>query len=55
MSKKVRSPNDDRSDSLNPNNPAYQASLDNKADQLNPNNSTYYSSRRIEEEEEEEK
>lgn len=35
---KNRSPNDDRSDSKNPNNPAYQAALDNRADQLNPNN-----------------
>jgi hypothetical protein len=37
----VRCPNDDRSDSLNPNNPAYQASLDNRSNQLNPNNSRY--------------
>jgi hypothetical protein len=36
-----RTPNDDRSDSLNPNNPAYQASMDNRADQLNPNNPEY--------------
>ena len=36
-----RFPNDDRSDSLNPNNPAYQASLDNRSNQLNPNNSRY--------------
>ena len=46
MSKKSRSrtPNDDRSDSLNPKNPAYQSSLDNRSRQLNP----------LEEEEEEE-
>ena len=37
--------NDDRSDSMNPNNDAYQASLDNRADQMNPNNSAYGSSR----------
>ena len=56
MSKRSsRNPNDDKSDSLNPNNPAYQESLDNSANQQNPNNPTYYSSRGIEEEEEEEK
>ena len=32
-----RSSNDDRSNSMNPNNPAHQASQDNRADQLNPN------------------
>lgn len=36
-----RSSNDDRSDILNPNNPAYQDSTDNRADQLNPNNPEY--------------
>ena len=36
MSKKQRTSNDDRSDSLNPNNPASQASLDNRSRQLNP-------------------
>lgn len=40
-----RSPNDDRSDSMNPNDPAYQASMDNRSDQLNPNNPAYWSSR----------
>ena len=30
--------NDDRSNSLNPNNPAYKAGRDNRSDQLNPNN-----------------
>lgn len=34
---KNRSPNDDRSDSKNTNNPAYRAVVDNRADQLNPN------------------
>ena len=36
-----RTPNDDRSDSLNDNNAAYQASLDNHSMQLNPNNERY--------------
>ena len=36
-----RTPNDDRSDSKNPNNPANQASEDNRSDQLNPNNPEY--------------
>jgi len=33
--------NDDRSNSMNPNNSACQASQDNRSDQLNPNNSEY--------------
>ena len=37
----TRSSNDDRSDSMNPNNDAYWDSLDNHADQLNPNNDEY--------------
>ena len=41
-----RSANDDRSDSMNPNSDAYQASMDNRSDQMNPNNDAYYSSRR---------
>jgi hypothetical protein len=40
-----RSPNDDRSDSMNPNNDNYQASMDNRSDQMNPNNDAYWSSR----------
>ena len=40
-----RSPNDDRSDSLNPNNDAYHAAMDNHANQMNPNNPAYGSSR----------
>lgn len=36
-----RDPNDDRSDSMNPNNDAYEDSLDNHANQLNPNNDEY--------------
>ena len=38
---KNRSPNDNRSNSMNPNNPAYKASTDNRANQLNPNNDEY--------------
>ena len=34
-------PNDDRSDSMNPNNDVYWDSLDNHSDQLNPNNDEY--------------
>ena len=41
MSEEDRDPNDDRSDSMNPNNDDYQASLDNRSDQLNPNNERY--------------
>ncbi len=40
-----RSPNDDRSDSMNPNNDSYQASMDNRSDQMNPNNDAYWSSK----------
>ena len=40
-----RSPNDQRSDSMNPNNPAYKDSQNNRSDQLNPNNPAYESSR----------
>ncbi|WP_173496642.1 hypothetical protein [Shewanella sp. ISTPL2] len=36
-----RTPNDDRSDSMNPNNNAYWDSLDNHANQLNPNHDEY--------------
>jgi hypothetical protein len=36
-----RSSNDDRSDSMNPNNDSYQASADNRSDQMNPNNDAY--------------
>lgn len=34
-------PNDQRSDVYNPNNPVYQAAVDHGANQLNPNNPTY--------------
>ncbi len=40
------SANDDRSDSMNPNNDSYQASADNRSDQMNPNSDAYWSSRR---------
>ena len=36
-----RTPNDDRSDSMNPNNDAYHDAQDNHSDQLNPNNERY--------------
>jgi hypothetical protein len=39
--KHERTPNDDRSDTSNPNNPAYDDARDNRADQLNPNNPRY--------------
>lgn len=37
----ARTPNDDRSDSMNPNNDAYHHAQDNRSDQLNPNNERY--------------
>jgi len=37
-SAKERSPNDQRSDVKNPNNPEQKAATDNRANQLNPNN-----------------
>lgn len=36
-----RSANDDRSDSMNPNNDAYDDSMENHSNQLNPNNDAY--------------
>jgi len=39
------SSNDDRSDSMNPNNDSYEAAMDNHSDQMNPNNDAYWSSR----------
>jgi hypothetical protein len=36
-----RTPNDDRSDSMNPNNDAYDDAQDNRSNQLNPNNERY--------------
>jgi hypothetical protein len=40
-----QSPNDDRSDSMNPNNDSHQAAMDNHSNQMNPNNDAYWSSR----------
>ncbi|BDT59307.1 hypothetical protein MasN3_28010 [Massilia varians] len=40
-----RTPNDDRSDSMNPNSDAYKSSADNRSDQLNPNNERYQGSK----------
>jgi hypothetical protein len=48
-----RTPNDDRSDSMNPNNDAYDASMDNHANQLNPNNEAYQGSNTTGDDEEE--
>lgn len=50
MSKSSKS-NDNRSNSMNPNNAAYQASMDNKSNQLNPDNDAYESSEDEEDEE----
>lgn len=36
-----RTANDDRSDSMNPNNDKYDDSQDNRSNQLNPNNDRY--------------
>lgn len=47
-----RTPNDDRSDSLNPNNDAYDSSMDNHANQLNPNNDAYQGSNNGDDDEE---
>lgn len=49
-----RTPNDDRSDSMNPNNEVYWDSLDNHANQLNPNNDEYRGGYRQQEAENEE-
>ncbi len=38
---KNQSPNDQRSNIMNPNNSAYQDSNDNRSNQLNPNNPEY--------------
>ncbi len=39
-----RTSNDDRSDSMNPNNDAYHSAMDNHSNQLNPNNDAYQGS-----------
>jgi len=41
VKKEMGKRNDDRSNSMNRNNPAYQASQDNRANQLNPNHSEH--------------
>ncbi len=35
---KTPTPNDQRSDTLNPNNPAHKSAQDNRSNQMNPNN-----------------
>lgn len=46
----IRTPNDDRSDSMNRNNDAYDASMDNHANQLDPKNEAYQYQRANEDE-----
>ncbi|HHG3419844.1 TPA: hypothetical protein ACPVZH_003634 [Vibrio parahaemolyticus] len=48
MAKKssTRTSNDQRSNSMNPNNQAHQADKDNRSRQLNPEHPTYHKSRR---------
>ena len=41
MGKKRYSSNDQRSNSMNPNNSAFSASVENRTNQLNPNNDEY--------------
>jgi hypothetical protein len=41
MGDKKYTSNDQRSNSLNPNNSVYKASNDNRSNQLNPNNEEY--------------
>ncbi|KKM83292.1 hypothetical protein LCGC14_1310920 [marine sediment metagenome] len=41
MTKKKYTLNEMRSNSMNPNNPAYDALAENRANQLNPNNEEY--------------
>ena len=41
MGSKKYSSNDQRSNSLNPNNSVYETSQDNRSNQLNPNNEEY--------------
>ena len=49
----TRSSNDDRSDSLNPNNDASRDSLDNHADQMNPNSERFGGSHQHDDDDEE--
>jgi len=41
MGKKHYTPDEMRSNSMNPNNQAYEDSVENRANQLNPNNDEY--------------
>ena len=41
VKKEMGKRNDDRSNSMNPNNPSYQASQENRSNQLNPNHPEY--------------
>ncbi|MHA2246299.1 MAG: hypothetical protein ACXADY_15150 [Candidatus Hodarchaeales archaeon] len=47
MPKKSSSRNDQRSNTLNPNNPAFKHTQDSRANQLNPNNPAFRSSRSL--------
>ena len=40
-----KTPNDQRSESLNPNSLSYKASADNRSNQMNPNNPSYQGNR----------
>ncbi len=42
---KNRQSNNDRSNSMNPNNDAYKASMDNRSNQMNPNHDEYENSK----------
>ena len=50
---KGQSPNDQRSNALNRNNPAYAAAQDNRANQMNPTSDAYLKSRKNNEEKDE--
>jgi hypothetical protein len=39
--KRMGKRNNDRSNNMNPNNPAYKASAENRSNQLNPNHTEY--------------
>ncbi|MFC1979183.1 hypothetical protein ACFLVP_04270 [Chloroflexota bacterium] len=45
MKDKGRTPNDDKSDSMNPNSSSNKTSKDNRSNQMNPENHAYHSSR----------
>lgn len=52
MPKKSYTPKEMRSNSMNPNNSAYWASVGNRANQLNPNNDEYKGDEKEDSEEE---